>query len=576
MSSPVRILALLLAASALSSCASSTAPPDDEASVYGAFLAARYAGVNRDVDGAAANYTRALGQAPGNATLADRAFITTLLSGDGEHAAELAQTTMRAGDPSRLATLYVATDQIARRDYRAAIASLEAAPDYGPFNTLLRDLLLQWALMGDGQAVAAMDAANETLAPGFLSAHLWLHKAMLADIAGEMDAADAAYRTATYSSVFPRLATEMYGNFLERQGRIDDARVLYESNRESNPAEPFVNEALRRLETGQRPQRRLSVPQMASRSLFGPASDLAGQADMDLSAIYLRMVQRLDPDYAPTRLTLAGTLERIGLPEAALVEYAAVADGPYRFTADIEQGWLLVQTDRADAATALAERLVSETGAREARILLADIFRGQGRCAEAVGLYEQVIAELAEAGEPGDWRYHSLAAECLHDVNDRLAAEAHYLAALDLAPRQSTLLNNLGYSWIDRGERVEEAFEMIQLAAELAPENGNIVDSLGWAHYRLGHYEAAVQALERAAELEPGSATANYHLGDAYWQVGRELEAGFQWRRALDLDPSPDQRDGLEYRIANGHPPGEAHQVVEDISRAAEDAAGEP
>ena len=187
-----------------------------------------------------------------------------------------------------------------------------------------------------------------------------------------------------------------------------------------------------------------------------------------------------------------------------------------------------------------------------------------------------MIAELAEAGEPGDWRYHSLAAECLHDVNDRLAAEAHYLAALDLAPRQSTLLNNLGYSWIDRGERVEEAFEMIQLAAELAPENGNIVDSLGWAHYRLGHYEAAVEALERAAALVPGNATANYHLGDAYWQVGRELEAGFQWRRALDLDPSPDQRDGLEYRIANGHPPGEAHQVVEDISRAAEDAAGEP
>jgi tetratricopeptide (TPR) repeat protein len=576
MSSPVRILALLLAASALTSCASSTAPPDDETSVYGAFLAARYAGVNRDVDGAAANYTRALGQAPGNATLADRAFITTLLSGDGEHAAQLAQTTVEAGDPSRLATLYVATDQIARRDYRAAIASLEAAPDYGPFNTLLRDLLLQWALMGDGQTVAAMDAANETLAPGFLSAHLWLHKAMLADIAGEMDAADAAYRTATYSSVFPRLATEMYGNFLERQGRIDDAWVLYESNREANPAEPFVNEALRRLEAGQRPQRRLSVPQMAARSLFGPASDLAGQADMDLSAIYLRMVQRLDPDYAPTRLTLAGTLERIGLPEAALVEYAAVVPGPFRFAADFDRIWLLGRLARTEQATLMARRLVDETGDIEARLLLADLLRVQGGCSEATGLYEAVIAERDMANEPGSWRHHYYAAACYLDADDWPSAERHYLDALALAPRESAILNDLGYFWIDRGERIDEAFEMILLAAELDPENGNVIDSLGWAHYRLENYEAAVEALERAAALVPGNATANYHLGDAYWQVGRELEAGFQWRRSLDLDPSPDQRDGLEYRIANGHPPGEAHQVVEDISRAAEDAAGEP
>ncbi|MFY0638159.1 tetratricopeptide repeat protein [Maricaulis maris] len=574
MSSSVRILALCLAATAVASCASTAMPPEDEeVSVYGAFLAARYAGMSRDVDGAATHYARALDQAPGNATLADRAFITSLLSGHTDQAARLARSTVQAGDPSRLATLYVAADQISQRDYRDAIASLNAAPDYGPFNTLMRDLLIQWAMMGEGEAVAAMDAANGTQAPGFLSSHLWLHKAMLADVAGEPEAADAAYRTAAYSAVFPRLATEMYGNFLEREGRPDEARTLYQTMLEANPDGPFVTDALRRLDEGARPRRRPGVPQMAGRALFGPASDLAEQADMDLSVIYLRMVQRLDPDYAPTRLALAGTLSRISLPQAALTEYAAITDEPFRFTAEFQRILLLQDMQRTDEAILLANRLWTEDGGVETKLLVADLMRLNGRCGEAIPLYEEIIADPDVAAH---WRYHHYAAACYLDADDWTSAEGHYLAALELAPRQPTLLNDLGYFWIDRGERVEEAFEMIQQAATLEPENGNVIDSLGWAHYRLGHYEAAVEALERAAELNPGSATANYHLGDAYWQVGRALEAGFQWRRTLDLDPRPEQREGLEYRLTHGRPPIGEQYRVEDMSDAADDIGDAP
>ncbi|WP_297732644.1 tetratricopeptide repeat protein [uncultured Maricaulis sp.] len=573
MSSSVRMLALCLAATAFSSCASTSAPPEEGGSVYGAFLAARYAGVNRDVDGAATHYARALDQAPGNATLADRAFITTLLSGNTDQAAQLARSTVQAGDPSRLATLYVAADQIAERRYRDAIASLEAAPDYGPFNTLMRDLLIQWAMMGEGQAVAAMDAANETQAPGFLSSHLWLHKAMLADVAGEAEAADAAYRTAAYSAVFPRLATEMYGNFLEREGRPDEARALYETMLEANPDGPFVTDALRRLDEGARPRRRPGVAQMAGRALFGPASDLAEQADMDLSVIYLRMVQRLDPDYAPTRLALAGTLSRISLPDAALAEYAAITDAPFRFTAEFQRILLLQNMQRTEEANLLANRLWTEDGGVETKLLVADLRRINGQCGEAIPLYEAIIADR---DVPADWRYHYYAAACYLDQDDWASAEGHYLAALELAPNEATLLNDLGYFWIDRGERIEEAFAMIQQAADADPSNGNVIDSLGWAHYRLGHYEAAVEALERAAALAPGNATANYHLGDAYWQVGRELEAGFQWRRTLDLDPRPEQREGLEYRLTHGRPPNEEQHVAQELTTAGDDTAGEP
>ena len=148
-------------------------------------------------------------------------------------------------------------------------------------------------------------------------------------------------------------------------------------------------------------------------------------------------------------------------------------------------------------------------------------------------------------------------------IDNWAAAEDAYLEALEISPNQCTVLNDLGYLWIERGERIEEAFDMVSRAAQLDPDNGNVIDSLGWAYYQLGQYELAVQELERAAELNPGSATANLHLGDAYWQVGRELEAGFQWRRAADLNPSPRQQADIEYRLEHGQPPEHTPQMAE-------------
>src|SRR3546814_16368394 len=81
---------------------------------------------------------------------------------------------------------------------------------------------------------------------------------------------------------------------------------------------------------------------------------------------------------------------------------------------------------------------------------------------------------------------------------------------------------------------------MIEKAVELRPQDGYIVDSLGWALYRLGDHLGAVLHLERAVELRPTDPTINDHLGDAYWQVGRHAEARFQWQRALTFDPTPD------------------------------------
>jgi Flp pilus assembly protein TadD len=99
---------------------------------------------------------------------------------------------------------------------------------------------------------------------------------------------------------------------------------------------------------------------------------------------------------------------------------------------------------------------------------------------------------------------------------------------------------------------LDEGFNMLRRAVELRPTDGYIVDSLGWANYKLGRNDEAVKQLERAIDLKPSDPVINDHLGDAYWRAGRKLEAHFQWNHARDLDPEPEDKVKILHKIEHG------------------------
>jgi Flp pilus assembly protein TadD len=92
----------------------------------------------------------------------------------------------------------------------------------------------------------------------------------------------------------------------------------------------------------------------------------------------------------------------------------------------------------------------------------------------------------------------------------------------------------------------------VERAVELRPEDGYMVDSLGWAFFRLGKFGRATELLERATELLPEDPTINDHLGDAYWRTGRLAEARFQWQRALQFQPEAEEAKSIETKLDRG------------------------
>ena len=184
---------------------------------------------------------------------------------------------------------------------------------------------------------------------------------------------------------------------------------------------------------------------------------------------------------------------------------------------------------------------------------LGDTLAGENRFADAVPAYDRAIA-LMPHPVAADWTLFYARGAALERLHEWPRAQADMNRALELSPDQPSALNFLGYSMADRNQNLPAAEAMIQRALHARPNDGAIVDSLGWVKLRLGDTHEALRLLEKAAELDPEDASITGHLGDAYWNAGRHLEAEEQWRRALVLKPDADEQARIEGRLKSANP----------------------
>lgn len=205
------------------------------------------------------------------------------------------------------------------------------------------------------------------------------------------------------------------------------------------------------------------------------------------------------------------------------------------------------------AAAASTVNKISRNDALQLQVLdaLGSIMRAHKLYEEGAKYYDKAIA-LIPAPDKRHWGYFYARGTCYERLKNWPAAEKDLQKALSLVPDQPLVLNYLGYSWIDQGVNLKEGMSLIEQAVALKPDDGYIVDSLGWAHFRQGNFSDAVNYLERAVELKPDDPVLNDHLGDALWRVGRQREARFQWDQSLTLKPEDEDAEKTRKKLAEG------------------------
>src|SRR5262249_1878211 len=152
--------------------------------------------------------------------------------------------------------------------------------------------------------------------------------------------------------------------------------------------------------------------------------------------------------------------------------------------------------DRPEEAKKQLDELVQQRpDDLEAIVALGNVLRSRKEWKEAAAVYAKAIDRIGEPGRQ-HWTLFYFRGICLERAKDWPGAEKDLLKGLELYPEQPQVLNYLGYSWVDQGLNLDKALGMIRRAVELRPNDGYIVDSLGWAYFRLGKYDDATAELE--------------------------------------------------------------------------------
>jgi tetratricopeptide (TPR) repeat protein len=549
--------AVLLGLTLLSACAAADPPSsravaptgrDTPSGAFGEFLTGRFAMSEADAQGAATQFLRALSGRPDDPELLQPAFIASLIAGRSE-AAQLA----RALPDSQPAQLLLAQIEVRAGHWQAAERRFHMLPRQG-FTQLLQPLLIAWSQQGDGRT----DAALATLRP-FVDGQRFrgifaLHAGLIADQAG---------RSADAAKLYRQAATEFGGT------NVRLAQIL--ASAEARHGHP--GEALRIFTTlaADAPEMGIAVAPLTAASMTPPvpraadgiaeaylafAAALRAQDGGEFAMVLLRLAIDLRPDFTAARLLGAEILESQRHFDNALQILATVpTDDPLIGVVRLQRAALTERLGHTEDAMRELQRIAHDFPDSPIPLMRqGDLARGKQRFAEAIAAYDRVIDRIKSPG-PNDWLVFYNRGICYERSHQWSKAEIDFRHALSLAPDQPYVLNYLGYSWADMGQNLTQARQMIEQAVQRRPNDGAIVDSLGWVMLRLGEVAAAVKTLENAVELEPEDPSINGHLGDAYWAAGRKLEATYQWRRALTFNPEPDDAAKLEAKLQGERQP---------------------
>jgi len=557
----IGIVALTAAATANAQRISAVTPVPERSqgveSLLGSYLAGRFAREQRDTAAAADFYSRALTRDPSNEVLIEQTFLMAATEGDWARAVELAKQLAGKQDAHRMAQLVLGLAAFKAGNYAGADAHFRAAGS-GPIGELTSSLARAWVKLATGDVDGALGLLEGGKQAEWAQFYIRYHRALIADLGRRPAEARKSYALVfKMDSRTPRTAMA-YAQHAAKAGDLKLAASILKEHLEksSGDGHPTTRALRDRLEAGE-PVTLLvtNVEEGLAEVFYGLGEALTGEGGISIGALYLQMALYLHPDFPFALAALANVHETTKRHAEAIAIYDKIPPGTALDTSiDIRKAINLNLLGRTDEAKELLDRLLSKNPT-DLRVFdaVGTILRARKRYDEAVEYYTQAIA-LIKKPEKHHWPYWYARGTSYERLKKWPQAEADLKKALQLSPDQPLVLNYLGYSWIDQNRNLRKGLSLIEKAVSLKPDDGYIVDSLGWAHYRLGNYKEAVRFLERAVELKPEDPVLNDHLGDALWRVDRLREARFQWQQALTLSPEPEEEEKIKLKLEKGLP----------------------
>ena len=514
----------------------------ESTSVLGSYLAGRHARRKFDTTTAAAYFRYALRLDPTNIRLLEPAFLMETTEGNWEQAVPLARRLIKVRKSHRIAHLLLGLNDAKNADYVSADKHFAAA-SASPIGKLTATLARSWIALAQnepGRGIKLLSSLKKVEGGRF---HIDYQTGLIAGEAGLRKTSHSAYARLFKSSRQVLRVALAYGRQLAHEGKFKQARKILKRHMDTRPdgQHRIVKKLLEQIDAKHRPALLVTTAEEGLAEVFyGLGEALIGVGAVPDGAVYLHLSLYMRPTFPFALEALANTYESTKRYQLALETYDRIPNGsPLQPVIAVRKAMTLNQLDRVAEAKELLETLAEREPKNISPLAaLGNIMRARKRYKEAVGYYNRVINLIAKP-KRRHWSYYYFRGTSYERIKQWPKAETDLEMALKLNPNQAQVLNYLGYSWVDQNSHLKQGMKLIEKAVRLKPDDGYIVDSLGWAHYRLKNYLKATRFLERAVELRPEDPILNDHLGDALWRTGRQVEARFQWQQSLTLKPEP-------------------------------------
>jgi tetratricopeptide (TPR) repeat protein len=520
----------------------------------GNYLSALIASADRDTPAAEVYYQEALRVDPRNSDLLERAFASALSNGDEVSASSLGERLLARDPNNNLARLAIAVRDIEQGQFASARGHLTGT-DAMRVRDVTAVILIAWSYAGQSDLRRALDVLDHVRDPSVFAFRDY-HAGLIAGLLGNGAEAQKRLKSAHDHDQNSLRFADAYARLLSEQGDLAGATKVYEDFSAIIPHHPLIQRALADLKASQALDPVVhNAKEGAAEALYGLGSAGSHQGDELPALVYLRLSLYLRPSSDLAAVTLASLFEQLRQSDQAITAYQLVpSSSPLKMGADIQIALELDGMGKADEAMRRLTDIVAERPRDvEGLSALAELQRSAKNYVAAAATYDRAIAAVG-IPQRDNWTLFYFRAICYERSKQWPKAEADFKKALELYPDQPLVLNYLGYSWVDQGLNLEEAFKMLRKAVALRPSDGYIVDSLGWANYKLGQYTEAADTLEKAINLKPADPILNDHLGDAYWRVNRPIEAHFQWNHARDMGPDSEELPAILRKIEVGLP----------------------
>ncbi len=337
-----------------------------------------------------------------------------------------------------------------------------------------------------------------------------------------------------------------HASYLASSEKINEAKKIIQSALKLYPRNLLLNQYIIDLNEG----KNISTFDCKQESnviaeiLYVTANALSSQSIYPLSNFYLNLAKYLNENFHSYNNLMAENFYRIdNLTKAKKIYKDLGKKGEaFKWYSTKQLAKILIKEEKKDKAIKLVIKAYEDLVVKDIYEIFdyAEFLKNNEKFDQSIIYYTQIINKVKKDhplySESTDGR--GIAYERIGDWNK---AEKDLLASLEADPNQAYVINYLAYSWIEKGIKVEQSLNMLEKANKLRSNDPYIIDSLGWALFKLERYKESKNYLQAAVRLMPGDPIVNDHYGDVLWKNGNEIQARYYWNYVLNLKKAEDE-----------------------------------